>query len=328
LILITYRVYSVPSQIFPTIFQFLQRKVGTPPLLYLTIHLFKLTPKIIGKKRINVITFCIFLTGFQKSTREYAEFYKKVVLLVALADSNIPELQEQICKLREITDAVEDIHRRSTAGSLVGGVFAAVGGITAAVGFVLVPFTFGASLVVAEAGAIVAVGGGAASAACNVLSAIHKKVSRDDIEKALEIFNKRLSPINKCLEDIQIKLKKLPRENEGQFNLRLRGIMMKEIMETIAESGMLVGRTLRSVATVMTVVSSIFVVLDIFFIVSDYRELEELENPPSSSQIKSNTVQFLQKMKEIIQTLKQAVGDIKSVTKTLQRLPSPRMLMS
>ncbi|RXN18503.1 serine threonine- kinase Nek4-like protein [Labeo rohita] len=83
---------------------------------------------------------------FMKSTENFDEAYK--------------DSEEFLSEWKNITDSLEEVHRKCTIGSLSGSVIGAAGGITAIVGAVLAPFTLGASLIVTGVGIGVSVAGG------------------------------------------------------------------------------------------------------------------------------------------------------------------------
>ncbi|RXN34359.1 G2 M phase-specific E3 ubiquitin- ligase-like protein [Labeo rohita] len=75
---------------------------------------------------------------FMKSTENFDEAYK--------------DSEEFPREWKNITDLLEEVHRKCTIGSLSGSVIGAAGGITAIVGAILAPFTLGASLIVTGVG--------------------------------------------------------------------------------------------------------------------------------------------------------------------------------
>uniref|UniRef100_A0A3B1JTC3 Uncharacterized protein n=1 Tax=Astyanax mexicanus TaxID=7994 RepID=A0A3B1JTC3_ASTMX len=216
--------------------------------------------------------------------------------------------QAQINTLKEITNKVQTIHEVATVGSFTGGVAGAVGGIAAVAGFALAPFTFGASLVVAQIGTAAAVAGGVTSAASNITNLIYQKVSRDDIEKALKTFKTKLSPITNRLEDIELNMKELPLLATSGVLFAASGLQLFDLIDDIAVmAAAQVSKSLKLAAALSGILAGVTVALDIFFVVNDAKELKRIKEGKAGS---SETLKFIEKMKETIKNLQQIV-DIK-----------------
>ncbi|RXN03279.1 serine threonine- kinase Nek4-like protein [Labeo rohita] len=98
---------------------------------------------------------------FMKSTENFDEAYR--------------DSEEFLSEWKNITDSLEEIHRKCTIGSLSGSVIGAAGGITAIVGAILAPFTLGASLIVTGVGIGVSVAGGITATPTTLPTAVRTK---------------------------------------------------------------------------------------------------------------------------------------------------------
>ncbi|KAL1250498.1 hypothetical protein QQF64_018294 [Cirrhinus molitorella] len=136
-----------------------------------------------------------------------------------LYERDVPRLRQCIIKLHNIIKTYEEDLRDATKTSRNAGVAGIAGASTVVAGLLLAPFTFGASVAVAGAGAATLVGAGVTSA----ISSFDKKHQmtqlRKEIEAELKDFQKRLTPmsekmknIHECLEKILSDLKKLDQE--------------------------------------------------------------------------------------------------------------------
>ncbi|KAK2913247.1 hypothetical protein Q8A67_001646 [Cirrhinus molitorella] len=165
------------------------------------------------------------------------QFNKNIQLFLTLYNSDVSDLQEQINKLFKIADDVEDIYRRTTIGSLSGGVIGASGGITAVVGLALMPFTLGTSLIVSGVGVGVSFLGGLTGAASNITRMIHQKINRGKIDEIIKTFKDKVNIIIKVLEEIQNNIEEIKALN-AQFtaaDFSQAGIIGAKSLTGIAE---------------------------------------------------------------------------------------------
>ncbi|XP_049328104.1 apolipoprotein L2-like [Astyanax mexicanus] len=248
---------------------------------------------------------------------------RNINLFTSLFDSSISELQNQINKLKEITERVEKIHRNTTIGSLSGGVISAVGGILTIVGLALTPFTLGASLIVTGVGVGVAVSGGVAGAASNITDLINQKVSRTEIEKILKTVQDKLPPILKHLEEIEIRLDEIqqfdptdPSGRKAQIGFGLgRGVgYSAELLRlvNVVEIGKVtaqVSRTVKAAGAVTGVLAGLFLVLDVVFVVKDAKELYNINNGNGKSAISK----FIKGMKVTVGQLTETLDQLQGV---------------
>ncbi|KAL6466350.1 hypothetical protein MHYP_G00241540, partial [Metynnis hypsauchen] len=235
------------------------------------------------------------------------------------------DLQALINKLTETTDHLEKSHRSATVGSLSGGVIGAAGGITSIVGVILAPFTLGASLIVTGVGVGVAVAGGVTGAASNITDMVQKKKSRKEIEEILKTFQSRISPIIDCLKDIEVLLDEIQRielsESSVQKIQAIFGVTRgaghaAELLRLVnfAEIGRMaaqVTRTVRAAAAMTGVISGLFLLFDIAFIIKDTRELIEIDKEQKDGSEKSAVVKFIQEMRKNAEHLTQTLKELK-----------------
>ncbi|XP_017539558.2 apolipoprotein L6-like [Pygocentrus nattereri] len=255
----------------------------------------------------------------------------KIHLYTSLFDSSVSDLKAQISKLTEITDNLEKTHRNATIGSLSGGVISATGGIASIVGVCLAPFTLGVSLIVTGVGVGVAVAGGVTGAASNFTDMAQQRKSREEIEEILKAFQKKISPIIKCLEGIVALLDKIQRAEFSESPVQkvqaifgvsrgaghaaelLRLVSFVEIGKVAAQ----VSRTLRVAAAMTGVISGLLLVFDIVFITKDVNELIEIDKKQKDGSEKSDVVKFIQEMRKTADDLKQTLKELKTHKDTL-----------
>lgn len=252
-----------------------------------------------------------------------------IQLFITLFDSSVSDLQEQINKLQEITDAVEDLHRGTTIGSLSGSVIGAAGGITAVVGLALIPFTLGASLIVTGVGVGVGFLGGVTGAASNITSIVHQKINREKIEEITTIFTKKINHLNNVLADIQNDIKSFNAQPPDakligpglKITRGLIGITELVRLGRVATIGKVAAQVSKTVqiSTLFTgVLTGLFLALDIAFIVKDSKEIHEINQKTTARgrnqqqhQIRSDTLKFINAMRETGQLFQEALNELK-----------------
>ncbi|KAI4881532.1 hypothetical protein NFI96_029739 [Prochilodus magdalenae] len=246
-------------------------------------------------------------------------------------DSNVSELQALIGKLTGITDGLETTHRSATIGSLTWGLIGAAGGITSIVGAILAPFTLGTSLIVTGVGIGVAVIGGVTGAVSNITDMVRQKTSRQEIEEILNTFQKIISPIIKCLKDIEVLLNEVQTmELNESSTQRIQAIFgatrgtghAAELIRLVnfAEIGAVaaqISRTLRVAAAMTGVISGLFLLFDIAFIIKDIKELREIYKEEKDGSETSDIVKFIQEMRNTCDHLTGTVKELRGHRKKL-----------
>ncbi|KAI4885637.1 hypothetical protein NFI96_017936 [Prochilodus magdalenae] len=255
----------------------------------------------------------------------------KIQLYTTPFDSNVSELQALIDKLTGITDDLEATHRSATIGSLSGGVIGAAGGITSIVGAILAPFTLGTSLIVTGVGIGVAVAGGVTGAVSNITDMVRQKTSRQEIEEILNTFQNKISPIIECLKDLEVLLNEVQTmELNESSTQRIQAIFgatrgaghAAELIRLVnfAEIGAVaaqISKTVRVAAAMTGVISGLFLLFDIAFIIKDIKELREIYKEEKDGSEKSDIVKFIQEMRNTCDHLTGTVKELRGHRKKL-----------
>uniref|UniRef100_A0A3B1K5Q3 Uncharacterized protein n=1 Tax=Astyanax mexicanus TaxID=7994 RepID=A0A3B1K5Q3_ASTMX len=254
-------------------------------------------------------------------------------LFTAVFDSSISELQDQVNKLNEITEGIERTHRSATVGSLKGGIIGATGGVTSIVGLALALFTMGASLMVTAVGVGAAVVGGVTGAVSNITDMIKQKTFRKEIETVLKAIQDKLNPLLKFLEEIELRLEEIKRSQPTGSSTQtaqigaglgrgagfaVEAIQLINFLE-LGKAAAQVSRTVKAAGALTGVLSGIFVILDIVFIVKDAKELREIDKEQKDGSERSDTVKFIQTMKETVICLNETLKELWEIRQVLCR---------
>lgn len=275
-------------------------------------------------------------------------------------------------ELRALANDLERVHFNTTVSSLTGGVVGLAGGITSVVGLILAPFTLGASLIVTGVGIGTAVAGGITAGASNITNMVNQRTNRQKIKMLMKGFQEKLTSTVCCIQNIQVALKTL----ENQFSTsddtfsntqpganvgaRLgRGLGgLPEIFRLIevvnvGKVAAQAARAIRAAEAVTSVLSGLFVAVDIFFVFLDSREIHNIRqdyalresqqesrstdqtannsdttnlvpsNTQQAEELKSETMKFVTKIKEtteelqtILDTLRDAIQASAETAKT------------
>ncbi|KAL4593141.1 hypothetical protein GN956_G27026, partial [Arapaima gigas] len=229
---------------------------------------------------------------------EVIRFEKNKEKFESLYDRDIEDLKKLVEELEKVAGALERVHFKTTVGSLTGGVVGAAGGITSIVGLILAPFTLGASLIVTGVGVGVAVAGGVTSAASNITNMANQSKDRKKLEKIINEYREKMEPIIMYLEDISISGQKLKTyknsfsdfENMLRTTFRLgrglggiaeliRLIQVVNIGKVAAQAA----RAVRVAEAFTGVLSALFLLLDIYFIYKDAREIHYMRQGNTQS---------------------------------------------
>ncbi|XP_051566197.1 apolipoprotein L4-like [Myxocyprinus asiaticus] len=268
----------------------------------------------------------------QNSLRDIrSKLHSNIQSYIAMFDSSVPDLQEQINKLTETTDDVERFHHGTTIGSLSGAVIGATGGIASIVGLILAPFTFGGSLIVAGVGAGVAALGGLTGAASNITNVIHQRASRTAIEEIIHKFMEKINPLIESLNMIKENIEEI-QVYSTQFQEFQAGIeTTASVVETVnlmrlvqvARIGTVaaqLSKTLRVFGAVTEGLSALFIVLDIYFIVEDSIEIHAMNQQKTEvSEYKSITLKFIHEMRKTEKQFQQTLNELRQVRDDTER---------
>ncbi|KAG9260109.1 apolipoprotein L3-like, partial [Astyanax mexicanus] len=251
---------------------------------------------------------------------------QNIHLFTTAFDCSISELQDQVIKLREITDSVEEVHRNTTIGSLSGGVFGAAGGIMTLIGLALTPVTLGGSLGLTGLGIAVAAGAGVTGAVSTITDLKKQKKSRKKIKTILNSIQNKLNPMLKILKEIELSLTEIPRSQptdlstrNAQIGLGLgrgAGYAVETVrLSNVVELGAVVSGTVNAASAVTGIIASLFIVLDLFFIAKYTKELKEIDKYYKDGSERSNTVKFVHAMKETVKSLNETLDKLREARK-------------
>ncbi|RXM90657.1 Apolipoprotein L3 [Acipenser ruthenus] len=129
-------------------------------------------------------------TRRKNSIEDLSEDHDRLKEFVQLSEKK-PLIVGHLRELRQIADKLDKVNMNCAIAKTTGSYFSAVGGIMRITGLVLAPFTFGASAVLAAAGAVAT----AAGRLTNVTTEIVQNGSdRNDIKRVQNILNE-MEPI-------------------------------------------------------------------------------------------------------------------------------------
>ncbi|KAK7177189.1 hypothetical protein R3I93_001235 [Phoxinus phoxinus] len=265
---------------------------------------------------------------------------------------NHQTLNGQIKELDDAIDELVSMHKNTTIGSLVGSSVGAAGGVAAIAGLCLAPFTLGASLALTGAGAVAGAAGGVTAGTSNITNMVKQKTLRENIEKIINDLQTTIKPMVKLLgkiynitEDIEL-LKTL---NKLDIQRAARGaadVIKIARVAYVADAGKVCGEAakeirvyvktvkavrgsasaaravrataesakyIRMTAALTGVLSAGFLVLDVFSIVQDSKELSEMNQPAGKrkEEISSETLRFIHQIKAAADQFKKIVKKIK-----------------
>lgn len=253
------------------------------------------------------------------------ELVENINIFCAFFPGDHQHLKGQIRHLDEITDQVETVHRKTTIGSLTGGVIGAAGGITSIVGLVLAPFTLGASLAVTAVGVGIAAAGGATGAASNIANMVRQKSLRKTIEDILTDFQDKINPVLISVNKINGRVAKMQEyskvallTHKAEAGMGVgrgaAGLVQAVRLAKAINIGRVAAQASRAVnvaGKLTTVLSGLMLILDVVFIAKDAKEIHEMKKLKKKAQkdgnqklsvaeankIKSNMLKFINEMR-------------------------------
>ncbi|XP_076144928.1 uncharacterized protein LOC143127358 [Alosa pseudoharengus] len=262
-------------------------------------------------------------------------------------------LKEQTRHLDEITDQLEKVHRKTTIGSLTGGVIGAAGGITSIVGLVLAPFTLGASLAVTAVGVGMAAAGGATGAASNITSMVRQKTLRKTIEDILTDFQDKINPVLISVNKIKFRVAKMQEYRKFAITTHklqagigagrgAAGLLQVVRLAKAVNVGRVAAQATRAVSVagkLTTVLSSLMLVLDVVFIAKDAKEIHEMkklkkkaerESSPKLSvteanKIKSNMLKFINEMRNTARHFENILDELEKLKEVVDSEIVPKL---
>ncbi|XP_077083334.1 uncharacterized protein LOC143736519 [Siphateles boraxobius] len=285
------------------------------------------------------------------------ELKRNIEELKSEFDRNHQTFTDKVKELDDATDHLEAVHRNTTVGSLVGSSIGAAGGVATIAGLCLAPFTLGASLAL-TVGAVAGVTGGVTGGASNITNTVKQKTLRQNIEKIINDFKATIKPMVKLMETIyniteDIELEKTLNKLDIQRSARGAVDMLKmaggaavaDIGITCAEAAKEIrvyvkavkaargsasaaravrataetAKSLRTTAAFAGAFSAGFLVLDVYCIVQDSKELSEMNQPAGKrkeEEISSETLKFILQTKEASDQFKKIVKKIEDTLDT------------
>ncbi|XP_056592996.1 apolipoprotein L2-like [Triplophysa dalaica] len=244
-------------------------------------------------------------------------------------NKNHDTLKRKIKELKDVSKKLEDMHKSTTVGSLVGSSIGVTGGAIALVGLGLSFFTFGASLAVSAIGGAVGMAGGVTGATCNIINIFKQKKLRETIENIIKDFQKTINPMIQHLNTITNKIEEL--QQEGQKYSVLNKTIMTSVRSvktfssigkfltvltaTLGRTAAKAVRSLKVVGKITGTISTLFLALDVYSIYCDSVEISELNQPEKErkvDEIKSETLKFINEIKKTADQFQVTLDEIKS----------------
>lgn len=284
------------------------------------------------------------------------ELVENLKIFCAFFHQDHQHLQGQIRKLDDITDQLETMHRKTTIGSLTGGVIGAAGGITSIVGLVLAPFTLGASLAVTAVGVGIAAAGGATGAASNIANMVRQKSLRKTIEDILNDFQDKVNPVLISLNKINCRVAKMQEYRKfavtthklqaGASSGRgAAGLLQVVRLAKAVNVGRVAAQATRavSVASKMTaVLSGLMLILDVVFIAKDAKEIHEMNklkkkadwegagriSMAKANEIKSNMLKFINEMRNTSRHFETILAELVEMKEVVEAEITPKLSMN
>lgn len=264
-------------------------------------------------------------------------------------------LKGQIRHLDEITNELETVHRKTTIGSLTGGVIGAAGGITSIVGLVLAPFTLGASLAVTAVGVGIAAAGGATGAASNITNMVRQKSLRKTIEDILNDFQDKINPVLISVNKINGRVAKMQEyskvalmTHKAEAGISVgrgaTGLVQAIRLAKAINIGRVAAQASRAVSVagkLTTVLSGLMLILDVVFIAKDAKEIHEMKKLKKKAQdgnqklsvaeankIKSNMLKFINEMRNTSRHFENILQELEKMKEVVDSEIVPQLPMS
>ncbi|XP_062371908.1 probable serine/threonine-protein kinase nek1 [Sardina pilchardus] len=294
-----------------------------------------------------------FLTDEGIIAELICELKENIKIFCAFFRGDHQHLKEQTRHLDEITDRLEKVHRKTTIGSLTGGVIGAAGGITSIVGLVLAPFTLGASLAVTAVGVGMAAAGGATGAVSNITNMVRQKTLRKTIEDIVTDFQNKINPVLVSTNKIKGRVAKMQEYRKIAVTThRLEagmgagrgaaGLLQVVRLAKAVNVGRVAAQATRAVSVagkLTTVLSSLMLVLDVVFIAKDAKEIHEMkklkkkaerESGPKLSvaeanKIKSNMLKFINEMRNTARHFENILDELEKMKEVVNSEIVPKL---
>ncbi|KAG7462148.1 hypothetical protein MATL_G00199860 [Megalops atlanticus] len=272
----------------------------------------------------------------QRERPSASEILRKPFILQFLhkqVKNTVEELQEKVTELKQMADDLERVHFGTTVGSLVGGVVGAAGDH-------LYSWAHSGPLhsggVSDRDGVGIGVGwlGGVTGAASNITSMVKERTNRSAFQNIITEFQEKMEKIVVYTQAISGGLEAVEQDSSSEnpqlspaelaeagtrIGRGLGGIGELVRVTQVATIGRVAAQSARVVRTaevVTGVFSALFLALDVYFIVSDSRELHAINQETANSsrgRSKSETRKFIQTVRDTSVKLQEHVDDLRKM---------------
>ncbi|XP_030607023.1 apolipoprotein L1 [Archocentrus centrarchus] len=241
-------------------------------------------------------------------------------------------LWQHVIDLNRIADGLDKFNKNTKIAQITGGSTSAIGGIATVAGLALAPFTMGTSLIVTAVGLGIATAGGLTSAGAGISNQVNNTMDRKKVEKIVQDYQEKMEDLNKCLTFIKQGIENLRRFDlikiknsaynqdfpaltsrfyeDGAMAGKAILINANEIMRFVQianVAGTTAARAVQIASMATGVLTGLFVVMDIYFVSEDSKELK-----------KGAKSEFAAKIREVAQQLHDGLVELNSIRQELQ----------
>ncbi|XP_063317855.1 microtubule-associated protein futsch-like [Pelmatolapia mariae] len=241
-------------------------------------------------------------------------------------------LWQHVIDLNGIADGLDKFSKNTKIAQITGGSTSAVGGVATVAGLALAPFTMGTSLIVTAVGLGIAAAGGLTSAGAGISNQVNNTMDRKKVEKIVQDYQEKMEDLNKCLTFIKQGIENLRRFDlikmknsaynqdfpaltsrfyeDGAMAGKAILVNANEIMRFVQfahVAGSTAARAVQIASMATGVLTGLFVVMDIYFVSKDSKELK-----------KGAKSEFAAKIREVAQQLHDGLVELNSIHQELQ----------
>ncbi|KAL3988829.1 alcohol-forming fatty acyl-CoA reductase [Sarotherodon galilaeus] len=241
-------------------------------------------------------------------------------------------LWQHVIDLNAIADGLDKFSKNTKIAQITGGSTSAIGGVATVAGIALAPFTMGTSLIVTAVGLGIAAAGGLTSAGAGISNQVNNTMDRKKVEKIVQDYQEKMEDLNKCLTFIKQGIENLRRFDlikmknsaynqdfpaltsrfyeDGAMAGKAILVNANEIMRFVQfahVAGSTAARAVQIASMATGVLTGLFVVMDIYFVSKDSKELK-----------KGAKSEFAAKIREVAQQLHDGLVELNSIHQELQ----------
>ncbi|KAL3988820.1 DNA-directed RNA polymerase III subunit RPC4 [Sarotherodon galilaeus] len=241
-------------------------------------------------------------------------------------------LWQHVIDLNAIADGLDKFSKNTKIAQITGGSTSAIGGVATVAGIALAPVTMGTSLIVTAVGLGIAAAGGLTSAGAGISNQVNNTMDRKKVEKIVQDYQEKMEDLNKCLTFIKQGIENLRRFDlikmknsaynqdfpaltsrfyeDGAMAGKAILINANEIMRFVQiahVAGSTAARAVQIASMATGVLTGLFVVMDIYFVSKDSKELK-----------KGAKSEFAAKIREVAQQLHDGLVELNSIHQELQ----------